>query len=128
MQLAESEDGGGLTVDLAYSLDGGATWTDLATDAANTGAFDWTLPETLTDSALVAVTGRDTEGGSASDTSAAFFRIEPSFPAGTLALDLGEAETPSGTRVTLPLEADLDGSPVAVRFEVADRHPVGWLV
>ncbi len=49
-------------VDLAYSLDGGASWTPIADAIPDTGSYSWTLPAGATDSALVRVTARATDG------------------------------------------------------------------
>ena len=33
-----------LTVDLAYSLNGGGSWVPIAAARPNTGSYNWTLP------------------------------------------------------------------------------------
>ena len=50
------------SVDLDYSVDGGATWTVIATGIADSGSYPWTVPLAATDSALVRVTARATDG------------------------------------------------------------------
>ena len=50
------------SVDLAYSVDGGATWNTIATAIADSGSFPWTVPAAATDSALVRVTARAADG------------------------------------------------------------------
>jgi len=49
-------------VDLAYSLDGGTSWTPIASAIPDTGSYSWTLPAGATDGALVRVTARATDG------------------------------------------------------------------
>ncbi|MFM7133897.1 MAG: agmatine deiminase family protein, partial [Planctomycetota bacterium] len=56
------------SVDLAYSTDGGGSWTPIASGIADTGSYAWTVPAAATDSALIRVTARSTDG----DTTAAF--------------------------------------------------------
>ena len=54
------------TFDLAYSLDGGATWTDIAIeqDATTISCYPWILPQLAqaSDQVIVRVTGRDGGG------------------------------------------------------------------
>lgn len=62
------------SVDLALSPDSGATWSPIASGVANTGTYDWTVPDMDTHQALVRVSR---VGGSTplSDTSNAPFTI-----------------------------------------------------
>ena len=53
------------SVDLAYSTDGGANWTPIATAIPDSGSFDWTVPAAATDAALVRVTARAADGDTA---------------------------------------------------------------
>jgi len=50
------------SVDLAYSVDSGASWTPIATGIADSGSFAWTVPAGATDAALVRVTARAADG------------------------------------------------------------------
>lgn len=61
-------------VDLAYSLNGGTSWTPIANAIADSGSFNWTVPTGASSNALIRVTARSTDG----DTTTAFsnpFRI-----------------------------------------------------
>jgi hypothetical protein len=63
-------------IDLAYSLDGGATYPhSIATGLANSGSHAWLVPSTLSSSARVRVTARDPDDNQASDASDADFSI-----------------------------------------------------
>jgi len=53
------------SVDLAYSTDGGVSWTPIATSIADSGAYAWTVPAAATDAALVRVTARAADGDTA---------------------------------------------------------------
>jgi hypothetical protein len=64
-------------VQLAYTTDNGATWTAIADWIANTGYYNWTVPNVDTPSALIKVTITDVYGNEASDTSDASFAIDP---------------------------------------------------
>jgi agmatine/peptidylarginine deiminase len=50
------------SVDLAYSLDGAATWIPIASGIPDSGSYLWTVPSGATDSALVRVTARAADG------------------------------------------------------------------
>ncbi|MDI9403064.1 MAG: agmatine deiminase family protein, partial [Limnohabitans sp.] len=61
-------------VDLAYSMNGGTTWTTIANAIADSGSYNWTVPVGSSSSALLRVTARSADG----DTTTAFsnpFRI-----------------------------------------------------
>ncbi len=82
-----SDPGSVISVDLAYSTDGGTTFPHtIATGIANSGSYSWTVPFTLTSSAAVRVTARDRAGNAGADTSDTVFQIQD--PAG-----VGDEET-----------------------------------
>ena len=62
-------------VDLAYSTDGGLTFTPIATGLANTGSYAWTVPNTPTTTAIVRVVASDAAGNTGEDVSNAAFTI-----------------------------------------------------
>lgn len=63
------------SVDILYSTDGGGSFSAIATGAANTGSYSWTVPGSLTANALVEVIGHDAAGNSGQDLSNAAFTI-----------------------------------------------------
>ena len=63
-------------IDLAYSSDGGTTWTPIASGLANTGSYAWTVAGPISAVALVRATARDVNGNSATDVSDAPFTID----------------------------------------------------
>lgn len=65
------------TVVLSYSVDSMATWVEIASGETNDGLYSWTVPEILTDSALVKVEAYDADSLIAEDTSDDFFRMLP---------------------------------------------------
>jgi hypothetical protein len=64
-----------LKVDLYYSTDGGATWTAIATNEANDGAYAWTVPGVSSSNCLVKVEARDAVGNVGYDLSDRTFSI-----------------------------------------------------
>jgi hypothetical protein len=64
------------TVKLEYSIDNGANWTTIVAGVANTGNFNWTVPDVQTASALVRVSKSDDP--SIFDSSDAVFTISGS--------------------------------------------------
>jgi hypothetical protein len=60
-------------VNLEYSTDNGLSWRPIATNVADTGSFDWLVPDVSTSQALVRVT--DTEMLEARDVSNAPFTL-----------------------------------------------------
>jgi len=50
-------------IDLAYSLDGGANWTPIATAIPDSGSYDWVVPAGSAEEALVRMTARAADGG-----------------------------------------------------------------
>ncbi|MBI5168386.1 MAG: T9SS type A sorting domain-containing protein [Candidatus Eisenbacteria bacterium] len=72
-----SDNVGVTAVDLAYSTDGGATYPNtIATGLANSGTYNWTLPNVNSTTVRVRVTARDAAGNSASAANTANFTID----------------------------------------------------
>ncbi len=61
-------------VNIMYSVNNGLNWTEIISDTPDDGIYQWTIPDTLSDSCLVMVS--DTNG-SLSDTSDAVFKTSP---------------------------------------------------
>lgn len=77
------------SIDLTYSLDGGATWPGvIALGLPNTGTYPWTVPDVATASARIRVTARDAAGNEGFHDSAADFGITNA-PSGVGDLALG---------------------------------------
>jgi uncharacterized repeat protein (TIGR02543 family) len=69
-------DGVGVTsVDLAYSTNGGGSWTPIATGIANTGSHFWLVPNTPSIDARVRVTAHDAASNAGEDAGDASFEI-----------------------------------------------------
>lgn len=105
------------TVNIDYSLDGGATWKAAANAVANTGAWDWTVPQATSTTTLVRIT--DAGAPDVSDMSDASFTVyegaappqRPNQPPELV--DLGTYEGPAGTMISLQLRGfDPDGDPL----------------
>jgi hypothetical protein len=74
---------------LAYSLDGGATYTDIVTATENDGQFVWAVPAVDSDQVRVRVTATDLVGHFVSDESDTF-SIDSTPPNGTMTIAEGE--------------------------------------
>ncbi len=68
------------TVQLEYSLDNGATWQTIATDAPNTGSYTWLVPLVASNQCLIRITANDGDA-IASDVSDGTFAIVNAIPA-----------------------------------------------
>jgi C1A family cysteine protease len=51
--------GSAANVTIDYSTDNGNTWSTIASSAENGGAYDWTIPDTVSDECLVRITAND---------------------------------------------------------------------
>ena len=63
---------------IEYSIDNGATWTTVVPAAAHSGAggsYNWTVPDTPSETCLVRITDNSSDEGP-SDVSDAVFTIE----------------------------------------------------
>jgi hypothetical protein len=135
------------SVRLDYSLDNGLIWNIITERLPNAGKFDWTLPDTSSDSCLVRVSAL--RAPTVEDRSDRTFEIYPSIPVVT---DSGEGTTPEQFRLhpnypnpfnpvttivyELPEEADVNvtifdmlGRQIRILFEgrkKAGGHDVRW--
>jgi len=65
-------------INLYYSIDGGTSWTIIKpANMINTGHFNWTVPNTETQTGLIKVTALDIYGNNVSDVSDTTFAIDP---------------------------------------------------
>lgn len=71
-----SDDVGVTGVDLAWSTDGGATWSPIADSLPNTGSFAWTVPASATTSGFARVVAHDAAGNLGADSSLAAFTVD----------------------------------------------------
>lgn len=72
-----ASDNTGVTgVDLAWSADGGATWTNIVSSAPNTGSYPWTVPASTTSAGRVRVVARDAAGNLGADSSFSAFTVD----------------------------------------------------
>jgi len=99
-------------VQLEYSADGGSAWTTIASELANDGSYDWTVPTNDTANALVRVTASDNSSNEGVDVSDGPFAVNSTAPSVTA---FG-VSNPSGQNVTVTVETDeaLDAASVSV--------------
>jgi len=101
--------------DVYLSIDGGATWQELATDLTGT-QFNWTVPDVESANALIRVIARDGTGMVGYDTSDEFFTI-------------ARVLTPPAS-VGDSLEVEMSGSDTVLLWKRGPvdiaRGPVAW--
>ncbi len=84
------------TIDLAYSIDGGSTYPySITTGIANSGSYNWTVPNMPGTQLRVAVTAHDAAANTGTDVSNANFTIDRWIVTATAGT--GGTITPSGT-------------------------------
>ncbi len=62
---------------LAYTIDGGTSWTNITTATADTGFYNWTVPTVESATALIRITVTDMYGQMDEDVSDMTFAIDP---------------------------------------------------
>jgi len=62
-------------IDIEYSVDGGGTWSEIAMGTADTGSYQWNVPDESTTEAVIRVTVHDDNDLSDSDSSGLFDMI-----------------------------------------------------
>ncbi len=82
------------TVDLAWSSDGGSTWSAIATGIANSGSYAWSVPAQATTAGRVRVRAHDAAGNLGADSSATGFTVD--YWTVTASAGLGGAVSPAG--------------------------------
>lgn len=63
------------SLSLYYSVDGGQNFIEIASGEPNDSSYDWTVPDTPTDSAMVMIIAYDAHMNAAADTSDSLFTI-----------------------------------------------------
>jgi hypothetical protein len=101
-------------VALLFSPDAGATWTTQMTQVPNTGTFSWTVPNEITDNALVAVVEVE-EGAMGVEDVEGVLAVSDQF---SIQATLG---VPGGAAVTrlLPPRPNPSGGPVSLGISLA---------
>ncbi len=115
------------SVSVEFSLDGGATWKPVAADQPPAGAFEWTLPKTDTEQALVRVTACNARGDVGCAISARPFAIDSTPPEAVVGFDPDaqvEAE-PLAVDAPPPLRLPPEpapGPPAPAEIKLAREH------
>lgn len=108
------------SVDLAYSLDGGASWTPIASAIPDTGSFNWTVPAGATDGALVRVTARATDGDMTIAVSNPYRHRPGSANVYTFASGAGVNKFGSGRQTASWANVNANNSPVSTALTAAN--------
>ena len=117
--------GGGASVNIHFSLNGGASWEWAAAGTSNDGSFSWMLSAVLSDNCLVRVS--DTDGVPA-DPSDSVFSISaptvsvPTIPSGPASGTVGMSYSYSTSGSTSNL-----GPSLQYKFDWGDGTDSGWL-
>jgi hypothetical protein len=108
------------SVALLFSPDGGGTWSNVAHGLANTGSYDWTVPNVPTDRAKVAVLVESADGTGVVD---AVLGVSETFSIGA-AVGVGDA---APGRLALAIRAAMPnpavGGRLSVEFTLRDGSP-----
>jgi hypothetical protein len=67
-------------INISYSIDGGTTWTPIASGEANDGSYDWTVPAVDSELVLVRVRATDDGGNVGRDLSDRVFEVDSTIP------------------------------------------------
>lgn len=81
-------------VNLGYSINGGLTWTTIASEIPDSGVYSWLVPDEDSTECMVRAAVVDTQGLSGVDISTHYFTIEslPPMPPSSLDVDLHGAD------------------------------------
>ncbi|MDI6791353.1 MAG: Ig-like domain-containing protein [bacterium] len=126
---ATDTDGDKLTVDIAYSSDGGTTWKTIAAGVANTTSYYWdttSLPDGNYQIRITADDG-DTASGTGSVISAGFNINNPKPPQITLTAPNG-GEIWSGIRDITWTATDPDGDTLSIDILISPDNGNNWSI
>ena len=116
-------------IDLEYSLNNGASWSDMATNLTNGGSYPWLIPSSATTVLLIRATARDTAGLSASATTQPMTIVRantpPLAPNSPFPLH-GSPFVPTVSPQFSWSSSDLDGDPLTyqIRFGTNATPPI----
>lgn len=96
-----TDSGGVASVDLAYSTNAGITWNPIASGIANSGAYNWSVPDALTTSGQIRVTARDNANNSDAGFSGAFTIADLTAPSITIAAPAGGSTVTGGSSTNI---------------------------
>lgn len=113
---SDAEDGTTLSVDIEYSANGGGSFTTVATGVANTGSFQWSVPNAATTQGRIRVTVKDSGQLTASDLSNANFTIS-TLPPVVIAVP-SSLTAPPGTTLQVPVTLTNNVGMAALQFGV----------
>lgn len=110
------------SIDIAYSMDGGATYQTIATGISGSETYNWTIPATLSGACLVKVTAHDAAGNAGEGVSVGDFTIIAA-PQATTGVtsdgSSGEGTYPPGWGATPTPTPASTAAPAATHVEVA---------
>lgn len=114
------------SIDLAYSRDGGATWTPIASGLPHTGSYMWAIPPTP-GAALFKATARDSMGSAKSDVGDAPFTIvDQTVPVASLTAPNGGEVCTAGSVRNILWSASDDVAVTAVDLELSADAGATW--
>lgn len=124
------------TVDLAYTIDDGATWTAIASEVVNQGSYTWTVPDHVTDGLNIGI--KDHISGdtyTASNLVAISYELTLDSPNGGASLPVGSVQTitwsstaTSGGTVDLAYSTDNGTSWTTIVSDIVNGGSYDWTV
>ena len=121
-----ADDAGVPAVDLAYSTDSGVSYPNvIASSLANSGTFDWQVPNTPGTAVRVRATAHDANGNPAADASDSDFEIREVNVAPVIAA-IDDRNVDEGQELSFTVAAaDSNQPPQSLMFSLVDPRPSG---
>ncbi|WP_340098319.1 type IV pilin [Salinibaculum salinum] len=124
-----SDDGSGIdpdSVDIAYSTDGGSSYTNIVTNTTNDGSYTWTVPDVDGSDSVVRVSVDDNSSNTGRDTSNETFTIDSSPPTIDTFTDLSASKDTDN--VTIGSLSISDNASGLSSVDIVVRDPDGNII
>lgn len=113
-------------VSISFSSDGGSSWSSTISGIANTGTYQWTVPNIITTQGKIKVSLTTTDGSIIEDTSDTAFEIRNSIPVVRVISPKGAERWETGSQQSITWNAtDTDGI-AAVSLYYSINNGLTW--